>query len=154
VKCYRIISTIQVVFWVITLCSVVVGYKYFRVPCCIHLQCEGLKTCSNDVNSSVNVLAALYGSSSQEVIIRRSLSAYWTLSHICLNCTSKERSMQGRALAPSVCEVIMVPSTETPGIEMLWHLPDIWHILFHMTTKGVVWEREDTYISQDVLLAL
>jgi hypothetical protein len=28
------------VFWVAMLCNTVVGYKYFRVSCCLHLQCE------------------------------------------------------------------------------------------------------------------
>jgi len=29
---------IQVVFWVVMLCSVVVGYRCFRGYCCLHLQ--------------------------------------------------------------------------------------------------------------------
>jgi len=46
----------------------------------------------------------------------------------------------------------MTSSIETPSTEVLWHLPDIWHVLSHMTT-GVLQEREDTDISQEVLLA-
>jgi hypothetical protein len=33
--------TFQVdVFWIVTPCSVVVGYQRFRGPCCLHFQCE------------------------------------------------------------------------------------------------------------------
>jgi len=28
---------IQVVFWVVMLCNVVVGYQHFRGSCCLHL---------------------------------------------------------------------------------------------------------------------
>jgi len=28
------------VFWVVTPCSVIVGYQHFRSPCCLHLQGE------------------------------------------------------------------------------------------------------------------
>jgi len=31
------------VFWVVTLCSIVVGYQCFRGPCCFHLQGEVFK---------------------------------------------------------------------------------------------------------------
>jgi len=30
------------VFWVVTQCSVMVGYQPFRGPCCLHLQPEDL----------------------------------------------------------------------------------------------------------------
>jgi len=46
------------------------------------------------------------------------------------------------------------PLRETPGIRMLRHLPEIWHILFHTIIKSVVWEREDTCISHEVRLPL
>jgi hypothetical protein len=37
------VEKIQVeVFWVVTPCSVVVGYQRFRVPCCLHLNPENL----------------------------------------------------------------------------------------------------------------
>jgi hypothetical protein len=42
--CYRLkIKNLVIkveVLWVVTLCSIVVGYKWFGGPCCFHLQGE------------------------------------------------------------------------------------------------------------------
>jgi hypothetical protein len=36
------------VFWVVTFCSVVVGYQRFGGPCCFHLQGEEIDVNLND----------------------------------------------------------------------------------------------------------
>jgi len=47
------VTKIQVaVFWVVTMCSVVLEYQHFKGPCCLHLQGE--------VNGAVLVLVALW----------------------------------------------------------------------------------------------
>jgi hypothetical protein len=38
--CYMTVMIQVEVFWVVTPCSTVVGYQYFRGPCCLHLQGE------------------------------------------------------------------------------------------------------------------
>jgi hypothetical protein len=37
---FMVIKIQVVVFWVLTPCSVVVGYQHSRGPCCLHLQGE------------------------------------------------------------------------------------------------------------------
>jgi hypothetical protein len=39
------------VFWVVTACSVPVGYQHFRGPCCLHLQGEVIGITTQKVSS-------------------------------------------------------------------------------------------------------
>jgi hypothetical protein len=46
------------VFWVVTPCSVVVGYRRFGGPCCIHLCCRVI--CMHCTHSSLLISLSLY----------------------------------------------------------------------------------------------
>lgn len=100
---------------------------------------------SNDIKDSDIVKAVLYGSLPWEAKFR-SLSVSFL---ICLNaglCLSKlqiKAKDSVRALEMSICEVVMAPSTEASGTDVLWHLSDMWCILCHMTKGDIVQGRQD-----------
>jgi hypothetical protein len=48
----------------------------------------------------------------------------------------------------------MAPPTGIPVMEVLLHLPDIYHGLFHVTSERAVRERPDTNVSQELHLTL
>jgi hypothetical protein len=76
------------VFWVVTPCSVLVGYQRFRVPCCLHLQGEvgGSQNQSyfatNSLSVSPSVLAlSPSGTRDQILVAVKTVAVLFAMGH-------------------------------------------------------------------------